>query len=78
MNTNKTQKWNFDEHQQKNTMSTNKAHKWTLLNNKAQKRNVDEQQQSTTRNNATRNANKIQTMNINQTKQKINFKFKTH
>jgi hypothetical protein len=62
------------------------------MNNKTQKGNVDEQQQNTTRgrqkastkhnkeqcNNATRNANKIQTMNINQTKKKKNFKFKMH
>ncbi len=43
MSTNKTQKWNFDGYQQ-NTMSINRAHKWTRMNNKAQKRNVDEQQ----------------------------------
>jgi hypothetical protein len=77
MTTNKTQKWNFDKHQQ-NTMSINRTHKWTLMNNKAHKKNVDEQQQNTTRNNVTRNSSKIQTMNINQAKQKINFKFKTH
>jgi hypothetical protein len=35
------------------------------MSNKAQKKNVDEQQQNTTRNNATKNASKIQTMNIN-------------
>jgi hypothetical protein len=49
-------------------MNINRAHKWTTMNNKAQKRNIDEQQQSTTRNNATRNVSKIQTMNINQAK----------
>jgi hypothetical protein len=69
MNTNKTQKWNINKHQQ-NTMGTNRAHKWTSMNNKTQKGNIDEQQQSTTRgakehqqkttrNNAIRNANKI-------------------
>jgi hypothetical protein len=60
------------------------------MNNKTQKGNVDEQQQSTTRgrqrtstkhnkeqcNNATRNANKIQTMNINQTKKKLTLNLK--
>jgi len=57
------------------------------MNNKTQKGNVDEQQQNTTRgrqrrikhnkeqcNNATRNANKIQTTNINQTKNNNNNK----
>jgi hypothetical protein len=39
MNTNKVQKWNFNEHQQ-NTMNTNTTHKWTLMNNKAQKRKL--------------------------------------
>jgi hypothetical protein len=91
MNANKAQKWNVDKHQQ-STTNINKTHKWALMNNKTQKGNVDEQQQSRKRgrrkastkhnkeqcNNTTRNASKIQTMNINQAKQKKNFKLKTH
>ncbi len=49
-----------------------------MNNNKTQQRGAKEHQQNTPRNNATRNASKIQTMNINQAKQKINFKFKMH